>query len=231
MGDERRSLALGSDLVHNRDADMATLVSGQRLAINRDAVTRHELILIRFPRFQDLTRDQGDNAGPIRTRRTEHPVFSKETEKPHLVRELTHGSAHLAEWKEKKNSGGEIFCIFCGHRRYCPLLFGDMSADEVRNCLPQEGDDEDVAREMIRRNGLDVTRVNELGNEIRYTVQRIGTCVRVVVKGPTSTCDHTWTRQEFDELAGLFDSYNRFLQDEERESDDDEMPGLCSANE
>ncbi len=99
-----------------------------------------------------------------------------------------------------------------------------MNPDEFRNCFPQGGDDEDVAREMMRRDGLDVTRVNELGNEIRYTVQRIGTGVRVIVKGPTSTCDHTWTRKEFGELAGLFDSYNRFLQDEERDSDDDEMP-------
>lgn len=90
---------------------------------------------------------------------------------------------------------------------------GDEKAcDGVRTA----GDVEDVVRGMIREVGIDVTLPNELGNKIHYVVRHneVDKTVRVVVNGPTSTCDHTWTYGEFDVLADLFSMYRRFLQDE-----------------
>ena len=50
------------------------------------------------------------------------------------------------------------------------------------------------------------TFTNELGNTIAITVARTDAGrIRVVMTGPSSTCDHTYTREEAMQLlAGLF---------------------------
>lgn len=107
-----------------------------------------------------------------------------------------------------------------------------MGDEKVCEGVRTVGDVEDVVRGMMRKDGIDVTRPNELGEEIRYTMRRSEgyNTVRVAVKGPTSTCDHTWTYGEFDVLADLFSMYRRFLQDEklleQEEKDSDKMPEL-----
>ena len=85
----------------------------------------------------------------------------------------------------------------------------------------------DQDRAQFRKDGS-ISRefTNERGNLIRMEVRVAGDdTIRIVARGPTSTCDHTWTHEELQILVELVSTNTRLRR--EVDAQNDVMPPLA----